>query len=273
LFLVVISAEGLMMRYLLSYYVALYSLTAVSFIGYAIWVARFISRKSLTQKDSYTGERAMFLKSSRYLLVIMACLFTVSVLMDVMPEDEKIQIKLTAITVYAGMLATMCITFRYKVRSVFTKVTVYSQKQKIPIAKENEHVIRHLSAPQKYLKSGLTQDMVEEYKKRLDNSFEKEQVFLDSSLTLEALAKHLKMPPHHLTQIFNVYIGENFNQYMNKYRIEYASLLLANNKEDSTIEDIAFSSGFNNKVSFNRHFKNLMGCTPKEFANNDKAES
>ena len=268
LFLVLISVDSLMADYLLSFYVVLYSLTAVSLLGYALWAVAFIISKSLSKKESYTKERAILLKSSGYLLVIMAGLFTVSVTTDILPRDEEVKMKLPAVMVYAGMLTSISITFRYKVKSVVTKLAVVKGVLKNSSPKETEPTTRELSAPQKYLKSGLSRDMFEDYKKRLDISFQDEQVFLDNSLTLEMLAKNLKMPPHHLTQLFNVFIGENFNQYMNRYRIEYAALLLENNAEGFTIEDIAFKSGFNNKVSFNRHFKNLMGCTPKEFVNN-----
>ena len=52
---------------------------------------------------------------------------------------------------------------------------------------------------------------------------------------------------------------------MNKYRVEYACMMLADADEDIFIEDVAYKSGFNSKVSFNRHFKNIAGCTPKEY--------
>lgn len=75
---------------------------------------------------------------------------------------------------------------------------------------------------------------------------------------------------HHLTQLFNVHLGENFNQYINKFRVNHACELLKNNDEMLSIEQIAFNSGFNSKVSFNRHFKNLLGDTPKEYAGKNK---
>lgn len=272
LFLLLLSVQSLMQDYLLSFYVVLYSLTAVSLFAYGIWSVLFIISRSLSEKESYTRERAILLKSSGYLLVIMAGLFTVFVSTDILPKGEEIKITLPAITVYSGMLASISITFRYKVQNTLVKVTMFKGTLKNSVTKENEAPAEVLSTPQKYLKSGLTQEMFEEYRKRLDKGFDEDQMFLNNTLTLELLAKQLKMPSHHLTQLFNVFIGENFNQYLNKYRIEYAASLLANNSDGASIEDIAFRSGFNNKVSFNRHFKNLMGCTPKEFINNERKQ-
>ena len=118
---------------------------------------------------------------------------------------------------------------------------------------------------QKYNKSALTTPVLEDYKIRLDRFFDQDEVYLDNELTLESLANKLKMPMHHLTQLFNIFIGENFNQYVNKYRVAYACKLLDNHDEQLSMEEVAYRSGFNSKVSFNRHFKNITGMTPKEY--------
>ena len=124
---------------------------------------------------------------------------------------------------------------------------------------------------QKYNKSALSSAVLEDYKIRLDHFINTDKIYLDNELTLEGLAKKMKMPMHHLTQLFNVHLGENFNQHINRFRIDYACQLLVENDGSMSIEQIAFNSGFNSKVSFNRHFKNLTGVTPKEYAYTNKS--
>ncbi|KGO79289.1 helix-turn-helix domain-containing protein [Flavobacterium beibuense] len=129
----------------------------------------------------------------------------------------------------------------------------------------NEDVISLKTSPQKYAKSALNENMFEVYEEKLQHFFKDEKVFLDNDMSLEVLAEKMKLSKHHLTQLFNVYIGENFNQYINKYRISYSCELLQGNEGEMTMEEVAFESGFNSKVSFNRHFKNIMGCTPSDY--------
>ena len=117
----------------------------------------------------------------------------------------------------------------------------------------------------KYTKSALNENIFMDYERKLNKFFDEEKVYLENDITLEDLAGKMKLSKHHLTQLFNVYLGENFNQYINRYRINYSCRLLQSNNDDLTIEEIAFESGFNSKVSFNRHFKNLIGCTPSDY--------
>lgn len=270
--MIVISGPD-MREYLLSFYVVLYAFTAVSLIGYAIWAVLFAATKGFLEKSNYAKEKQQFLKTSGYTLIVMAGLFTILVAGDLMPKED-VKVRLPGIVVYSGMLTSLIFAYSYKIKNLFSGAGIATKAGQKVVNEKNRQVAAAVEAAsgQKYLKSGLTTEIFEDYKARLDMSFETEKVFLDSELTLEGLAKKLKMPPHHLTQLFNVYIGENFNQYLNKHRIKNAGELLENSQGIS-MEDVAFRSGFNNKVSFNRHFKNIMGCTPKEYVNKAKQQA
>ncbi|WP_316931223.1 helix-turn-helix transcriptional regulator [Chryseobacterium sp. P1-3] len=56
-----------------------------------------------------------------------------------------------------------------------------------------------------------------------------------------------------------------FTEFVNRYRINKACLLMA---QDKTISECSYSCGFNNVTYFNRMFKKYTGKTPSEFIKN-----
>ena len=93
-----------------------------------------------------------------------------------------------------------------------------------------------------------------------------EKPYLDPALTLAMLAEKLSMPGKHLSQIINEHFGQNFNDFINSYRIRAAIARLsdAKTREDKLLK-IAFESGFNSKSVFNAAFKKNTGFRPSEF--------
>ena len=95
---------------------------------------------------------------------------------------------------------------------------------------------------------------------------ESEKPHLDSDLTLPKLADHLQIPPHHLSQIINESLKQNFFDFVNGYRVEEAKqLLLDPEKSSFTVLAIAEEAGFNSKTVFNTAFKKGTGKTPSAF--------
>jgi AraC-like DNA-binding protein len=60
----------------------------------------------------------------------------------------------------------------------------------------------------------------------------------------------------------------NFFNFVNKYRVEEAKLLLLNSKKEHySILGIANEAGFSSKSAFNTTFKKVTGQTPSDFKN------
>ena len=58
----------------------------------------------------------------------------------------------------------------------------------------------------------------------------------------------------------------NFNDFVNSYRIEeFKRLAQQEDYQNHTLLAIAFIVGFNSKSAFNRSFKKLEDCTPREY--------
>jgi AraC-like DNA-binding protein len=123
----------------------------------------------------------------------------------------------------------------------------------------------------KYLKSGLQADTSENKLQELLKYMKESKPYLRNELTLQELAEELNVPRHHLSQIINDRLNQNFYTFINEFRVNEAkSLLLDPRFHHDSILAIALESGFNSKATFNAVFKKQSGMTPTEFINKHK---
>lgn len=95
---------------------------------------------------------------------------------------------------------------------------------------------------------------------------EAEQPFLDPTLSLRSLARRIKIHPNQLSWLINTTIGQNFNTFINQYRVEYFKELAVDPANAHiSLMGLAFESGFNSKTAFNTFFKKTVGLTPKAY--------
>lgn len=122
---------------------------------------------------------------------------------------------------------------------------------------------------EKYAKSGLSEAQIDAFYNRLLNCIERDAPHLNCEIHLAKLAKLLGLSSNHLSQVINQRAKQNFNDFINFHRVEYAKKLFENPDYNSNynVIEIAFKAGFNSKASFNRAFKKYTGRTPTEFRN------
>lgn len=115
----------------------------------------------------------------------------------------------------------------------------------------------------------MTDEKLVEEKSRLYELITKEELYLDTELSLGKLAKKLNLSSHQLSYVINTGFNQNFYGFINKFRVEKAKQLIAEDKnlDKFSMIGIAFESGFNSKTSFNTTFKKITGQTPSEFRN------
>jgi len=112
----------------------------------------------------------------------------------------------------------------------------------------------------------LSKAKSDKYLSVLKSKMETEKLFMDFDLTPNNLAQKTGIPVRSLSEIINVRLGQNFYDYVNKYRIEEAVKILSNPDSGfKTILEVMFEVGFNNKTSFNTYFKKYTGKTPTRF--------
>lgn len=119
--------------------------------------------------------------------------------------------------------------------------------------------------------SKLVDDELEQCFCKIDDYFKAERPYLEPDLTLPKLAESLNVPHHHLSQVINDVYGQNFFDFINKYRVEEVKNKIVDPKfHNYSLLGIAFESGFNSKSAFNRVFKKFTKKTPSEFRDSQR---
>lgn len=113
------------------------------------------------------------------------------------------------------------------------------------------------------IKAGLSDDLLKDILEKLHIKMEEEKVFLNMDLSIHKLAQLMDTNTSYLSKIINDYYQQNFNSYINKYRIRAAQEMMHDKKfRNYTIEALAHECGFRSKSSFNEAFKKISGLTP-----------
>lgn len=123
------------------------------------------------------------------------------------------------------------------------------------------HLLRHYCVQKslQVLKGGLP-------KAKLNQVLDCIQTHLDRDLTLADLAAIAQVSPNYFATQFKRSMGIAPHQYLIQQRIERAKSLMTAGK--GSITEIAGSVGFADQSHFTRHFKRLVGVTPKNFLAN-----
>lgn len=124
-----------------------------------------------------------------------------------------------------------------------------------------------VAAPKvRYANSTMSENEKSGFMTSLAASMEQEHAWRNGELKLEELAAMTAMTPHELSQLINEECGTNFQDYLNRYRVEALKLALhAPDHLGASILDLGVACGFNSKSALNRIFKAHTGMTPSEF--------
>jgi AraC family transcriptional regulator len=87
---------------------------------------------------------------------------------------------------------------------------------------------------------------------------------LDQNLELDDLAQQVGMSQFYFSRLFKQSLGTTPHQYVIQQRVERAKQLIQ--KGQLSLIEVALECGFANQGHLNRHFKRLLGVTPKEIA-------
>lgn len=125
--------------------------------------------------------------------------------------------------------------------------------------------LKQVNNGKKYQTSSINESMAKSLLKEIINFLEKEKAYLNENISLDVIAKETGISKHNVSQVINQEMGVSFFNLLNKYRIEEVKKIILNNYQNLTTQEIAYSVGFNNKVSFYRAFKNVTGESFTDF--------
>ena len=107
---------------------------------------------------------------------------------------------------------------------------------------------------------------LDEWKDKITQLFEAEDVYKNPNLTLTDLAGLLNTNRNIISKVINQEFKMNFNDFVNRKRAEAVIEMLRNGEHsNNTFLSIALDCGFNSKTTFNRAFKKHTALTPKQY--------
>lgn len=112
----------------------------------------------------------------------------------------------------------------------------------------------------------MPHSIITKHKKRIEDifTFVEEHYYREININEVAEIANLSLPA--FCNFFKKTTKMTFTEFVNKYRINKACLLIS---QDRSISEACYESGFNNVTYFNRIFKQFTEKTPTEFKKNN----
>lgn len=123
---------------------------------------------------------------------------------------------------------------------------------------ELDHDMDHVvSAIQKRINAG-------HFEKKLLSLFNEKMIYRNHDLKITDVAKYLGSNRTYVSEFINNRFSCSFVEFVNRFRLSEAKLLLKNNSEVS-VHEVAEQAGFGSTGTFIRVFKNQEGMTPGRY--------
>lgn len=112
----------------------------------------------------------------------------------------------------------------------------------------------------------IAQETIDQIIQKLEE-FEKEQLFLDSGVSLTTIAVFCETNNRYLSNIISHFRKDNFNNYINRLRVEYVVDKLKNEPiyRQYKISVLAEEAGFSSASKFSNVFKKITEISPSQF--------
>ncbi|QBA63587.1 helix-turn-helix domain-containing protein [Muriicola soli] len=218
-----------------------------------IWNLRLLYKHRIEVRNTYSYITSKELRWARffliYLLITSVFGHLIAYVFPTMVPDNTIFSVMDLIAIY--WVSYFGITQR-NVRSLITH---------IPPKEPSNNPI-----PIKDHAAELIPEKLEEVMKAVDKHINNSESFMNSDLTIMDIAESIGEHPRRVSEAINTVEKQNFNSYINEYRIKKAISLL--NSEDAlnwSIEGIGIEVGFKSKSAFYSSFKKFTGTTPTRF--------
>lgn len=123
----------------------------------------------------------------------------------------------------------------------------------VRVARANVHAVQH----------GMHENKVEKTSMFISDAISYISDHYMEPIRIENLAAQCHISETHFRRLFSNYMSIGPLEYINLVRIQNACEMLK--KTDEMVSDIAYKCGFGVLSTFNRNFKQVMGCSPYEW--------
>jgi AraC-like DNA-binding protein len=138
---------------------------------------------------------------------------------------------------------------------IHVRFAIFFEIQKLVTESKNE---------EKYKNYELESNEMEEIITKMKSYFNLKKGYLDSEFNLDKLSSDLNISKVKITLSLNMQLKTNFYQYINTLRVEEAKRLI-DKKQEANFITIGYESGFKNKSTFYKYFKQNTGVTPSDY--------
>jgi AraC-like DNA-binding protein len=131
-----------------------------------------------------------------------------------------------------------------------------------------EETTKSIDSKKTFRNNDLSDEIAEKLFEDLENTMTNTKIFKNSDLNISMLSNSLNINYTHLSKAIRYKGYQNFNHYLNTYRVRHVKKLIAEiDLNKITLMYIYSDSGFSNQATFNRVFKQIEGITPSEYIN------
>ncbi|WDD99637.1 AraC family transcriptional regulator [Thalassomonas actiniarum] len=207
----------------------------------------FIAVKDL-RDDLVTARR-----NSRLVLTLASCVYFSLTLLLELGDASLRDATVFSITNASLVLLSTSVFGWYYFRGSFKDISP------LPATADNQQEITDAAAPEIPVEY---QAIYQQLCQRMADGF-----YMQSQLTITALASELTTPEHQLRKLINQHLGfRNFSDFLNSYRlVEACSQLEDIEHIRKPILTLALELGYGSVATFNRAFKAKTGKSPKEY--------
>lgn len=224
----------------------------VSGIGYSIFSFRLLNRYQKLIKNNFSNTEGIELSWLRSFILAVGGIFLITVVVLTLQHLVEFTIPFNPDMIFYECIVIAILAMGYygiRHQHIFVDTIVVESDD---------------SSQSSYETSSLKRNEAEKIHSTLLNYMQEKKPYLEPKLTLHSLSKQLDISPNHLSQIINQYERQNFNDFINRHRIEEFVARASKDKHLSFLA-LALDSGFNSKSTFNTVFKKHKGMTPSEF--------
>lgn len=233
--------------------IALRILNDLQFIGYIVAIFLTLKKYREIYQENYTDPAVVTYKWLFQFAMVSVVAHSIVTIKNILIYTS------TEVSIWASLLVGV---IALGVLCWFVLKALYHPELFRGVNSKLELVKNMLPANKNHTAEQEIKTKIEELKAFMD----REEPFLEPSLTVQDLADQLKMPAKELSILINHYQDQHFFDFVNEYRIQKAMQLLKDpSKRDLNVQEVLYAVGFNSKSSFNTAFKKYTGKTPTQY--------